>query len=139
MIATPEKLLRVLHVEDDENDVQLFARAIARACPGCAIEEAASPEIALGLLASTKVLPHVIITDNSFRSDVAVDEFIRTVRQRYPRIPILALSGNNDPAMVNLAYEAGVSAYFVKPATFDQLLRTVTIVATFFELSETPS
>lgn len=139
MITHSEKELRVLHVEDNPDDVELFLRAIARACPGCHVQEVESTELALAALEQASAPPHVVITDSSFTGGITADEFIRTVRDRYPRIPVIALSAHNEPALVNRAYEAGVTAYFVKPATFDQLLRTVTVLTVFLELCELPS
>jgi len=130
--------LRLLHVEDNEDDRELFEKAALRVCPGCQLDDAPHPQEALAKLAQSQVLPHAIITDSSFSPEFRGDEFIAELRQRHPRIWVYALSGRDDTNTIARAYEAGAHGYFIKPATFDQLVRIIGIIAVFLDTCERP-
>ena len=48
------------------------------------------------------------------------------------RIPVVIVSSSNRPADINRAYELGANAYVVKPADFDEFVRAVAIVGSFW-------
>jgi CheY-like chemotaxis protein len=128
--------LRILYVDDNENDHVLFRRAIEKTCPGCGIVEANDPSDAFGKLASG-YLPHVIITDGSFHSADGLT-FIQQLRGYFPSIPVIALSGRNDQFTINRAYESGASAYLVKPVEFTTYLEMIRVLTRFLEQSALP-
>ena len=136
MAAESKGELRLLHVEDSEDDRELFQKALLRVCPGCQLDDALHPQEALAKLAQSEVLPHAIITDSTFSAEHRCDEFIAELRRRHPRIRVFAFSGRSDPDTIARAYEAGATGYFVKPATFDQLVRTIGVIALFLETCE---
>ena len=47
-------------------------------------------------------------------------------------VPIVVLSGNEDPEAIRLAYGAGASAYVVKPATAAQMSAALTSTLEFW-------
>ena len=81
--------------------------------------------------------PHVIVTDCSFHK-MDGPAFIKEVQGRFPQLRVISLSGRTDPDTINRCYEAGVSAYFVKPVDFHELVSTVAVVTRFLELSALP-
>lgn len=75
--------LRILYVEDNADDSEVFRCAILRTCPGCRLEVADRPEQALQLLKSEITPPHIIITDSSFAGQLSGPEFIAELRRLY--------------------------------------------------------
>lgn len=125
-------------VEDVSADHELFGQAVLRTCPGCKLVEAATPEEALAALNGGQQ-PHAIITDLVFPLEgMTGTDFITQVRRGYPRVPVIVLFGHSDAHTVARAYEAGVSAFFAKPATFEQLMRVVSVIAVFLETAVLP-
>lgn len=116
----------------------MLGRAVLRTCPGCKLLLVSRPEEALSLLANEEPLPHVIVTDLEFQKGMAGQEFIIELRRRHPSVPVIVLSAHRDSERVLRAYEAGACAYFVKPATFDQLMRTISVIAVFLETAVLP-
>ena len=101
----------VLLVDDDE--VNLLLTSIALRERGFAITEAASGERALALLADWS--PDVIVLDAIMPG---LDGFscCRELRAMpgFQSIPVLMLTGLDDEASINRAYEAGATDFFVK-------------------------
>jgi CheY-like chemotaxis protein len=131
-----EPQLRILYVDDNDNDHKLFRRAIDRMCPGCDLREASDPTHALNQI-TTDAMPHVVLTDGSFHGTDG-PAFIQQLRHRFPSVPVIALSGRTDQDTINRCYAAGVSAYFVKPVEFSALLETVRVITRFLEQARLP-
>lgn len=140
MNVPKEAKLRVLHVDDDPDDHDLFLRAIQAVCVSCEVEHVSEPDEVWKTLSGRPppALPHVIITDGSFRTADG-PTFIAQVRERFPKIPVIALSGRDEQATVDRAYEAGVSAYLVKPVSLPELREKLKAMTRFLELSSLPS
>jgi predicted signal transduction protein with EAL and GGDEF domain/DNA-binding response OmpR family regulator len=109
--ADPSVPPRVLLVDDDE--VNLLLTAIALRERGFVISEATSGEQALAMLAEFQ--PDVVVLDALMP---AMDGFdtCRALRQMPLRasLPVLILTGLDDDASINRAYEAGATDFFVK-------------------------
>jgi PleD family two-component response regulator len=101
----------VLLVDDDE--VNLLLTSIALRERGFSITEAASGERALALLADWS--PDVVVLDAIMPG---LDGFsaCRELRAMpgFQSIPVLMLTGLDDEASINRAYEAGATDFFVK-------------------------
>jgi len=102
---------RVLLVDDDE--VNLLLTSIALRERGFAITEATSGERAIQVLADW--LPDVVVLDAMMPG---MDGFqtCREVRglPAFASLPVLMLTGMDDDASINRAYEAGATDFFVK-------------------------
>ena len=102
---------RVLLVDDDE--VNLLLTSIALRERGFAITEATSGERAIQILADW--LPDVVVLDAMMPG---LDGFqtCREVRHLpgFESLPVLMLTGLDDDASINRAYEAGATDFFVK-------------------------
>ncbi|HJV63591.1 MAG TPA: diguanylate cyclase, partial [Albitalea sp.] len=102
---------RVLLVDDDE--VNLLLTSIALRERGFAITEATSGERAIQILADW--LPDVVVLDAMMPG---MDGF-QTCRELralpgFESLPVLMLTGLDDDASINRAYEAGATDFFVK-------------------------
>ena len=102
---------RVLLVDDDE--VNLLLTSIALRERGFVITEAASGERALELLAGWQ--PDVVVLD-ALMPGMDGFETCRQLRQTgaCASLPVLMLTGLDDDASINRAYEAGATDFFVK-------------------------
>ena len=102
---------RVLLVDDDE--VNLLLTSIALRERGFAVTEAASGERALELLREGQ--PDVVVLD-ALMPGMDGFETCRELRRMaaFASLPVLMLTGLDDEASINRAYEAGASDFFVK-------------------------
>ncbi len=102
---------RVLLVDDDE--VNLLLTSIALRERGFSITEATSGDAAIKLLAD--FLPDVVVLDalmpglDGFETCAALREL-----PGFESLPVLMLTGLDDDASINRAYEAGATDFFVK-------------------------
>ncbi len=102
---------RVLLVDDDE--VNLLLTSIALRERGFVITEAASGERALALLRESQ--PDVVVLD-ALMPGMDGFETCRELRRlsAFASLPVLMLTGLDDEASINRAYEAGATDFFVK-------------------------
>ena len=102
---------RVLLVDDDE--VNLLLTSIALRERGFVITEAASGERALALLRDSQ--PDVVVLD-ALMPGMDGFETCRELRRlsAFASLPVLMLTGLDDEASINRAYEAGATDFFVK-------------------------
>ena len=102
---------RVLLVDDDE--VNLLLTSIALRERGFVITEAASGERALELLRDWQ--PDVVVLD-ALMPGMDGFETCRQLRRMasFASLPVLMLTGLDDDASINRAYEAGATDFFVK-------------------------
>jgi CheY-like chemotaxis protein len=68
-------------------------------------------------------------------------EAVRAIKSNpeFRRIPVIALTDEDDPEAVAHAYDAGVNTYFAKPVTFLALVKLMKVfTAYWFESAELP-
>ncbi len=118
---------RILLVEDNRGECELLQEAIARQGFGestVALHDAESALAVLQAQASSPhpTLPQLIILDLHLR-DMTGIELIYRLRAdaRLPLIPVVMLTTSENPRDIRACYEAGASAYIVKPGTFEEL------------------
>ena len=97
---------RVLLVNDDDDALFLLARAVRRALPEA--EVATKHDGNSALVYSEKHHVDAIVTDNTMPHMDGLT-FVRSVRQRHPRIPILMVT--NSSHLATEAANAGVTSY----------------------------
>jgi CheY-like chemotaxis protein len=128
------KLLILLHVEDDEDDALLFAKACERAALSAQLHRVRDGEEArdylLGQAGFTDrlkhPLPQVMVLDlklprmNGF-------EFLKWLRAQegFAALPVLVFTSSLSREDKARALAEGASSYFVKPASFDALVQMV--------------
>ncbi len=109
---------RVLLVDDDE--VNLLLTSIALRERGFAITEATSGERAIELLGEW--LPDVVVLD-ALMPGLDGFETCKALRELagFESLPVLMLTGLDDDASINRAYEAGATDFFVKSTQWSLL------------------
>jgi CheY-like chemotaxis protein len=128
------KPLLILHVEDDENDAILFWKACERAGLPVQIHRVEAADHARAYLLGEGVyadrarfpLPHLIVLDlkmprmNGF-------EFLKWLRhtEAFAAMPALVFTASMAREDKSRAIAEGASSYFVKPASFEALVKMV--------------
>lgn len=134
MARKDSKPLLILHVEDDENDAILFRKACERAgLPAQtfrvdAADHARSYLLGEGIYADRILypLPHIIVLDLKMpRMDGF--EFLRWLRheEKFAAIPVLVFTASISREDKSRALAEGASSYFIKPASFEALVKLV--------------
>ncbi len=134
MARKDSKPLLILHVEDDENDAILFGKACERAgLPAqthrvAAADEARSYLLGEGVYADRVLfpLPQIIVLDLKMPRMDGFD-FLKWLRQTeaFAKIPVLVFTASISREDKSRAMAEGASSYFVKPASFDALVKMV--------------
>lgn len=110
-------------ITDDHEMVRRGLNMFLRAYPDLElVGEATSGEHALKLCA--EVLPDVVLMD-LIMPGIGGIEAARQIRQRFPKVQVIALSSAMDSATVSKALEAGVMGYLIKNVSTDQLAQAI--------------
>ena len=116
---------KILHVEDNPDDVMLVGLAFRKAGLTVQLETVmdgdkaiASLENGLGAKPPACVLLDIKLP---FRSGLEVLEWIRQ-QPKLKRLPVIMLTSSSEPADINRAYDLGANSYLVKPAELEQLI-----------------
>jgi CheY-like chemotaxis protein len=118
----------VLLVEDSEDDAFFFRRAMKRVGIPCEFIHVWDGGAATAYLKDHQGQPHLVFLDlkipvlNGFE----VLKWIRDEGIKGP-LEIVILSGSDDPRDIAAARELGVSDYFVKPVSIQQLTDKITM------------
>jgi two-component system, sensor histidine kinase and response regulator len=111
----------VLVVDDDPAVRRMLARALRH--HGLRVREAAGGSEALELAAAEA--PHLVIVDLRMPG-VSGFEVVETLKQRYETaVPVIVLSGVEDPADRVRAFEAGADDFVAKPVFISEFLKRV--------------
>src|SRR5689334_22455608 len=111
----------VLIVDDDEHVRRALKRVLKRT--GCALHEAPDAEHALALLAANAV--HVVVSDYRMPGMSGV-EFLRVVKERWPRVQRVLLTGQADTAAIEEAVnQSEIFRFIWKPWDDAHLLLTI--------------
>ena len=134
MARKDHKPLLILHVEDDENDAILFRRACERAGLPAELHRVEAADYAKAYLLGDGIysdrarypLPQIIVLDLKMpRMDGF--EFLRWLRaqEKFAGIPVLVFSASISREDKSRAISEGANSFFVKPASFDALVKMV--------------
>jgi PAS domain S-box-containing protein len=116
--------LKVLLIEDDDSDAELFVRQI-RGANHREIEVRHEASITAGIAALAEFWPDCVITDLSLSDSVGVSTVERVARA-CEGAAIVVLTGALDDALVSSAMKAGAHGYIVKgEAKGGLIVRTV--------------
>ena len=124
----------ILHVEDDDNDAILFQKACERAgLPAQVLrvdgaEEAKAYLLGLGAYGDRKVhpVPHIVVLDLKMPG-LDGFEFLKWMRQNesFAEVPVLIFTASVSREDKSRAMAEGASSYFVKPSSFEALVKMV--------------
>ena len=115
--------MRFLIVEDHPLFREALEGALQMAAPEADILQAISIDGALEVLASTVDLD-LILLDLSMPGTTGLSGIIR-VRKAFPRIPVIIVSGHQDPQIISGALSLGASGYILKSASKQELAKGI--------------
>jgi two-component system NarL family response regulator len=118
--------VRILLADDHEMMRDGLRAVLAREADLQVVAEAGDGRAAVALAGT--VHPDVVVMDISMRGLNGI-EATRQLHARHPRLKVVALSTNCDSRYVEGMFEAGASAYVVKSAAAEELVRALRAVA----------
>lgn len=128
------KPLLILHVEDDENDALLFQKACERAGLSAEVYRVDAADTAKAYLLGEGIygdrslypLPQIVLLDLKMpRMDGF--QFLKWLRQTetFATLPVLVFTASMSREDKSRALADGANSYFVKPASFEALVKMV--------------
>ena len=132
-------LSKILHVEDNPDDVMLVGLAFTKAGVSAKIEVATDGEKAIAALESSPDSPPVcVLLDIKLPSISGFDVLIWIRSQpRFKRLPVIMLTSSSLPNDVNRAYDLGANSYLVKPPELDSLIALAQTIDLYWLRSNT--
>src|SRR5689334_3687167 len=115
---------RILHVEDNPDDVMLVSLAFTKAGASAKLEVAMDGEKAIAALQNNaESLPACVLLDIKLPS-ISGFEVLDWIRRQpcFKRLPVIMLTSSLLPDDVNRAYDLGANSYLVKPPELDALI-----------------
>ena len=115
---------RILHVEDNPDDVVLVNLAFGKAGASARLEVASDGEQAIAALEKNpEAPPACVLLDNKLPS-ISGFEVLTWIRSqpRFRRVPVVMLTSSLLPSDINRAYDLGANSYLVKPSDLDSLI-----------------
>jgi len=105
--------IKVLLVEDDPNDAEILRRSL-RHIKNITIKVQWSQDLSSALESLASETPDVVITDLGLpESGGGIDSFLK-LHARYPRVPVIVLTGLSDEKLAIEAVRGGAQDYLVK-------------------------
>ncbi|PSP86289.1 hybrid sensor histidine kinase/response regulator [Halobacteriales archaeon QS_1_68_17] len=109
--------IRVLHVDDDPDFVELTARFLEREAPAMRVVGHTSPEKALERLSDE---PFDCVVSDFDMPEMTGLAFLRAVRDDHPDLPFVLFTGKGSEEIASEAISAGVDDYMQKGSGTDQ-------------------
>jgi CheY-like chemotaxis protein len=132
---------KILHVEDNADDVLLVAMAFRKAGVGAKLEVACDGDKAISALAgySPNALPACVLLDIKLpsKSGLEVLSWIRN-NPATKRLPVIMLTSSLLPGDVNQAYDLGANSYLLKPPNLEALIIMVKMIDGYWLRANTP-
>ena len=115
--------MRFLIVEDHPLFREALEGALQLVAPTAEILQAISIDGALELVAATSELD-LILLDLSMPGTTGLSGIIR-IRKSFPKIPVVIVSGHQDPQIISGALSLGVAGYILKSASKQDLAQSI--------------
>ena len=110
-------MIRLLHVEDDAALADMVPMVLNRKCDQFEIETASDAEEGLKRLSESAF--DCIVSDYDMPGQDGI-EFLKTVREEYPKLPFILFTGNGSEDIASEAISAGVTDYLQKGTGTEQ-------------------
>lgn len=129
-----QKVVTVLHVDDDPNDTTLLQVACARAAVDFELLNISDANEAVDYLSGAGKyadraryrFPELVLLDLKMPRATGMD-ILKWIRGHsdLKHLPVFVLSGSEFKGDIHLAYDGGADSYLVKPPNFDSLISLV--------------
>ena len=125
-MTTPTPQLKILLVEDSEDDVFFFLRSLKKTGIPCECVHVWNGGAATSYLHENQDLSHLVFLDLKIPVLTGFEVLKWIQGQSFKdRLEIIVLSGSDDPRDVSAAREFGVTDYLVKPVSVEDLTRNI--------------
>lgn len=126
MLPAPSLSVRILLVEDSEDDLFFFQRALKQTGIETSLTHKPDGRAAISylerVLAGEERMPDLMFLDLKMPAFTGFEVLEWLSQQKFQRaLPVAVLSGSEQPGDVERALALGASAYFVKPIHVQQL------------------
>ena len=136
-----QHLLRVLLVEDDENDVLFFQRALRALGARLDLDIARDGEEAIRTLSAGdgRPLPDRILLDLKLprRSGIEVLSWIRS-NPALKDLSVTIMTSSGEPSDLARIQQLGIDEYILKPVSYQGLLEVVTALLKTWKIPTSP-
>ncbi len=118
---------KILHVEDNPDDVMLTSLAFRKAGVLVRVEVAADGQKAIDTLERCNSSPPACVLLDVKLPSISGLEVLAWIRGQpnLRRMPVVMLTSSLLPADINKAYDLGANSYLVKPADLESLTNLV--------------
>ena len=122
---------RILHVEDNPDDVMLTALAFRKAGVAAKVEVATDGDKAISSLQNGAATspPTCVLLDIKLPSKSGL-EVLAWIRQQphIKRLPVVMLTSSLLPDDINQAYDLGANSYLIKPPDLESLIELAKMI-----------
>src|SRR5215471_4057055 len=122
---------KVLHVEDNPDDVMLIGLAFRKAGVAIKLEAATDGEKAIEMLSNggSESAPACVLLDIKLPTISGLDVLTWIRKQpNLKRLPVIMFTSSLLPEDINQAYDLGANSYLIKPSDLDALVSLVKTV-----------
>ena len=116
-MSTDERVVRVLHVEDDPDFASLTATVLERDDDAFAVETATDPEEGVALIDERSY--DCVVSDYDMPGMNGI-ELLTEIRSEHPHLPVILFTGKGSEEIASEAIAAGVTDYLQKGMGNDQ-------------------
>lgn len=134
-------LTKILHVEDNADDIMLTSLAFRKAGLAVQLEVAADGDKAIEALeASLKGAPPACVLLDLKLPTISGLEVLSWIRQQpqLKRLPVIMLTSSLLPGDINQAYDLGANSYLLKPSDLDSLIALAKTIDHYWLRTNTP-
>lgn len=132
---------KILHVEDNSDDIMLTELAFRKAGAEVQIEVASDGDKAIEMLQRSLngALPGCVLLDVKLPT-ISGLEVLAWIRRQAPlrRLPVVMLTSSSLPSDINNAYDLGANSYLLKPSDLDALIELAGTIAQYWLRTNTP-
>ncbi len=133
---------RILHVEDNPDDVVLTALAFRKAGVAVKLDVATDGDKAMAALANgaAGMHPACVLLDIKLPtlSGLEVLAWIRK-HPSLKRVPVIMLTSSTLPSDINQAYDLGANSYLIKPPDLESLIALAKTIELYWLRTNTPA
>ncbi|GAB3958791.1 response regulator [Spirosoma harenae] len=128
-------------VDDDEEDRFIFEKALLSVFPNCQLRHFGNGLVMLELMTETGNIPQLIFLDLYMPYPDGLEILMNLkINKEWASIPVIILTGGDDPYKAKLAYQLGAQTVIKKPDRYEQLLELLQVVRQYwFTMAYLPS
>lgn len=118
------QIRKVLHIDDDEDDQEIFSSALAKAAANVELTAVDNARTALHQLSVKRIEPDVIFLDLNM-PEMNGQQFLSEIKKHdgLKNIPVIILTTSSHPATKEIVKDLGAKDFITKPELFNDLVQ----------------